>query len=48
MARRGEAKRKKLYFQLLRRVRRLRERLLRELESPELVGAALICHRVGA
>ena len=30
---RGEAKRKKLYFQLLRRVRRLRRRLLRELES---------------
>jgi len=30
---RGEAKRKKLYFQLLRRVRRLRKRLLRDLES---------------
>jgi hypothetical protein len=30
---RGEAKRKKLYFQLLRRVRRLRRRLLRGLES---------------
>jgi hypothetical protein len=30
---RGEAKRKKLYFQLLRRVRRLRRRLLRDLES---------------
>ena len=29
---RGEAKRKKLYFQLLRRVRRLRKRLLRDLE----------------
>jgi hypothetical protein len=28
-----EAKRKKLYFQLLRRVRRLRRRLLRDLES---------------
>ena len=28
---RGEAKRKKLYFQLLRRVRRLRKRLLRDL-----------------
>jgi hypothetical protein len=30
---RGEAKRKKLYFQLLRRVRRVRKRLLRDLES---------------
>jgi hypothetical protein len=30
---RGEAKRKKLYFQLLRRARRLRKRLLRDLES---------------
>src|SRR5467141_108117 len=30
---RGAAKRKKLYFQLLRRVRRLRKRLLRDLES---------------
>jgi hypothetical protein len=30
---RGEAKRKKLYFQLLRRVRRLRKRLLRDLDS---------------
>ena len=30
---RGEAKRKKLYFDLLRRVRRLRKRLLRDLES---------------
>jgi hypothetical protein len=30
---RGEAKRKKLYFQLLRRVCRLRKRLLRDLES---------------
>jgi hypothetical protein len=30
---RGEQKRKKLYFQLLRRVRRLRKRLLRDLES---------------
>jgi len=30
---RGEAKRKKLYFQLLRRVRRLRKRLLGDLES---------------
>ena len=30
---RGEAKRKKLYFQLLRRVRRLRKRLLRDLEA---------------
>ena len=30
---RGEAKRKKLYFQLVRRVRRLRKRLLRDLES---------------
>jgi len=30
---RGEAKRKKLYFQLLRRVGRLRKRLLRDLES---------------
>jgi hypothetical protein len=30
---RGEAKRKRLYFQLLRRVRRLRKRLLRDLES---------------
>jgi hypothetical protein len=29
----GEAKRKKVYFQLLRRVRRLRTRLLRDLES---------------
>ena len=29
---RGEAKRKKLYFQLIRRVRRLRKRLLRDLE----------------
>ena len=29
---RGEAKRKKLYFQLIRRVRRLRARLLRDLE----------------
>jgi hypothetical protein len=29
----GAAKRKKLYFQLLRRVRRLRQRLLRDLES---------------
>src|ERR1700747_517230 len=35
---RGEAKRKKLYFQLLRRVRRLRKRLLRDLE---LVGRKL-------
>jgi hypothetical protein len=30
---RGDAKRKKLYFQLLRRVRRLRKRLLRDLDS---------------
>jgi hypothetical protein len=30
---RGEAKRKKLYFHLVRRVRRLRKRLLRDLES---------------
>ena len=30
---RGEAKRKKLYFQLIRRVRRLRKRLLRDLET---------------
>ena len=30
---RGEAKRQKLYFQLVRRVRRLRKRLLRDLES---------------
>jgi len=30
---RAEAKRKKLYFQLLRRVARLRKRLLRDLES---------------
>ena len=30
---RGAAKRKKLYFQLLRRVRRLRKRLLRDLET---------------
>jgi len=30
---RAEAKRRKLYFQLLRRVRRLRKRLLRDLES---------------
>ena len=30
---RGEAKRKKLYFQLVRRVRRLRKRLVRDLES---------------
>jgi hypothetical protein len=30
---RGEAKRRKLYFQLLRRARRLRKRLLRDLES---------------
>ena len=30
---RAEAKRKKVYFQLLRRVRRLRKRLLRDLES---------------
>jgi hypothetical protein len=30
---RAEAKRKKLYFQLLRRVRRIRKRLLRDLES---------------
>ena len=30
---RAEAKRKKLYFQLIRRVRRLRKRLLRDLES---------------
>jgi hypothetical protein len=30
---RAEARRKKLYFQLLRRVRRLRKRLLRDLES---------------
>jgi len=37
---RGEAKRKKLYFQLLRRVRRLRKRLLRDLES---VGRNLEC-----
>jgi hypothetical protein len=35
---RAEAKRKKLYFQLLRRVRRLRVRLLRDLE---LVGRNL-------
>ena len=45
---RGEPKRKKLYFQLLRRVRRLRKRLLRDLES---VGRNLACrsdlHRVG-
>jgi hypothetical protein len=37
---RVEAKRKKLYFQLLRRVRRLRKRLLRDLES---VGRNLEC-----
>src|SRR6201993_1050710 len=37
---RAEAKRKKLYFQLLRRVRRLRKRLLRDLES---VGRNLEC-----
>ena len=30
---RAEAKRQKLYFQLVRRVRRLRKRLLRDLES---------------
>ena len=30
---RGQAKRQKVYFQLLRRVRRLRKRLLRDLES---------------
>src|SRR5271165_2341565 len=30
---RAEAKRKKLYFQLIRRVHRLRKRLLRDLES---------------
>ena len=30
---RGEAKRRKLYFQLVRRVRRVRKRLLRDLES---------------
>ena len=30
---RGEAKRKKWYFQLIRRVRRLRKRLLRDLET---------------
>src|SRR4030081_2973066 len=30
---RGEAKRKKVYFQLIRRVRRLRKRLLRDLET---------------
>jgi hypothetical protein len=30
---RADAKRKKVYFQLLRRVRRLRKRLLRDLES---------------
>jgi hypothetical protein len=30
---RAEAKRRKLYFQLLRRVRRIRQRLLRDLES---------------
>jgi hypothetical protein len=30
---RGEAKRKRLYFQLVRRVRRLRKRLVRDLES---------------
>jgi hypothetical protein len=30
---RAEAKRKKLYFQLLRRVRRIRKRLLRDLEA---------------
>ncbi len=37
---RAEAKRKKLYFHLLRRVRRLRKRLLRDLES---VGRTLEC-----
>ena len=37
---RAEAKRKKLYFLLLRRVRRLRKRLLRDLES---VGRNLAC-----
>ena len=37
---RTEARRKKLYFQLLRRVRRLRKRLLRDLES---VGRNLEC-----
>ena len=30
---RAEAKRQKVYFQLLRRVRRVRKRLLRDLES---------------
>jgi hypothetical protein len=34
---RGGAKRKKLYFQLLRRARRLRKRLLRDLESRHVI-----------
>ena len=37
---RAEAKRRKLYFQLLRRVRRIRQRLLRDLES--------VCRSLGA
>jgi hypothetical protein len=36
---RGEAKRKKWYFQLIRRVRRLRKRLLRDLETVRRNGS---------
>jgi hypothetical protein len=45
---RGEAKRKKVYFHLLRRVRRLRKRLVRV--RNRFAGtwrSAPICHRVG-
>jgi hypothetical protein len=45
---RAGAKRKKWYFQLIRRVRRLRKRLLRDLETcAGTWRAAPICHRVG-
>jgi hypothetical protein len=44
---RAEAKRRKSYFQLLRRVRRLRKRLLRDLESVRRNLESLICLRVG-
>ncbi len=42
---RGEAKRKKLYFQLSRRARRLRKRLLR---SPARPGSPFICPPFGS
>jgi hypothetical protein len=45
---RGEAKRQKLYFRLVRRARRLHKRLLRDLESVRRnLRTAPICYRVG-